>query len=282
MNIEKINNVLYIDIRSSKHYPTKFTFDDGCEEIKRLCEETDMNLEIIFRSISESTKSRVVEASSYVIDGYKENVNKENLTFVLSVNNNMFYLTEHAINNRIAIERNKTKTFEEKFLKALKKKPENSESDIQTKDGGLSFNELTEFLEDLKCSCENKTNSEIFTEVENLVQKLKDESTNEKEDEIYIICDDEVTTLTRFMKKHIYFGKYDAANEASSLYRTREFEKCKLGVAYELIALYLKEDYTRSYFLWKYDKIKVREFQRDFTHLHFFFKSHLMKLNFRY
>ena len=274
MNVEQRNHLLYIDTQKLKSYTTIFTFDDGCKELKKLCKETDINLEIIFRGISESTKSQVMEASSYIIDGYKENINKEDLTFILSVDNNMLSYIEDAINSYMAIERNKTKTFEEKFLKALKRKPEYG---IQTKDMKL---ELIEFLEDPKYEC--KTNSLVSKDIEKLVQRLKDEIVNEKEDEIYIICNNEVITLTQFMKDNLYWDVHDARSEASSLYRTREFEKCKLGVAYDMIALYLKESDIRSYFLKKYDKIRVREFQRDFTHLYLFFKTHLMELNFRY
>ena len=272
MNIEKQDSILYIDVRSSKYYQAKFTFEKGCEEIKELCRKTDVSLKIIFRSISENTKSQILQVSNYVVDGYRENMHKEDITFILFVDKMFFYIDDE-INRRMAIERNKTKTFEEKFLKALKKKPEN----LQTKDKKL---EIIEFLEDPKYNCEYKTNSLIAKDIKNLVQKMKDDLASEEKDEIYITCDDEVMTLTRFVKDNLYWDGQDARSEANSLYRTKEFEKCKLGAAYDMIALHLKESDIRSHFLRGFDKIKVREFQNDFTHLYLFFTTHLMNINF--
>ncbi len=274
------------------------TPDEACDEVRRICEIVEEDLIITFgksHDTSYNAWQSLTKFSEAVIGGYKENPHKEDVVF--SVHANVSFIvsstnwesrTLDTINDQILAERKKTRTFHSKLAQALRETPFSPcrEGATQTKDGQLFLGKLSNFVDSLQFTSENKTNLEVFSEIENYVQMLKEPK---EEEEIFYVTDANYKTMsiTRcFEKMVVECDAYDAQENADALYKTRKFQKCKLGAVYELVAIFLDRDIIRSEAIRLLCGKVIMAFQHgdggDYPHINEIFKTILAENNFHF
>nr|QBK93861.1 MAG: hypothetical protein LCPAC406_01750 [Pithovirus LCPAC406] len=99
--------------------------------------------------------------------------------------------------------------------------------------------------------------------------------------DILVKREGEIITLIEAMDANIYqyYGADMLRSEAHYLYRTRVLEQCKLGVTYDLAALYLKESRLENWFLNRFREEKIAEFQKDYNYASELFEMLLREKN---
>ena len=151
---------------------------------------------------------------------------------------------------------------------------------------------MKNFLSKLEVNSWDENEGEIIDKIDQFVKKLKGESEKKDKDDIFIYVDDynrKFFRLNDCLDKHVCWDQYEVRGEAYTLFRSRKFEKCKIGVVYELIALYYGESDIQSDFLGEFGSEKVWEFQDDdpddgieYKHAKLFFTWLIKQYNFCY
>ncbi len=258
----------------------------GLLKVEEICKTVENDLRITFYKDWHKFRELLAFGRA-IVRGYENNLCKDNVILtVFSDSANEDMQNDHhasSMNAGILAVRRQSKMYDEILSRALQDIPSSCEGVTQTKDKRLFLGGLIDYITNLQHTSEDKTSQEVFSGIEDCMQMLRE---IKDDDVIYVTDEDgECMSISQCLQSLPHSCEYNFPN-LWKLYRTREFEKCKLGVVHYLATVMSDDSDIMSFMYKNFSDDTISEFQDGengvYPHINAIFTKVLAMQNFHY
>ncbi len=222
------------------HTTKEISLKRSLSKVEKICKITATDLCITFHE-DRSKLQEMLAFGRAIIRGYNNNLCKDSV-ILTAFSDSARHIELHdsrigSMNAGILAVRRQSRTYAEKISKALQEIPSSRKGVTQTRDKCLFLGSLIDHITNLQYTSKDKTSQEVFSGIEDYVQMLREAK---EEDVIYVTSEGGCMSISQCLENlrghsHGYNNSHSYnMRTMRNLFRTREFEKCKLGVVHYL------------------------------------------------